>query len=64
MLAVYSADLWVRTEAGKAMIGNLTFIPFLLSIAGILLLTLSGWLGGELVFAHGVAIDTTNRLAE
>ncbi|HEY3296529.1 MAG TPA: DUF2231 domain-containing protein [bacterium] len=32
-------------------------LPFILSILGVLLLGLSGWLGGELVYVHGVAVE-------
>ncbi|HEX5865623.1 MAG TPA: DUF2231 domain-containing protein [Casimicrobiaceae bacterium] len=30
-------------------------MPVFLSLVGILLLAVSGWLGGEMVFVHGVA---------
>src|SRR5207237_6101151 len=30
-------------------------LPVLLSLIGVLLLAISGWLGGEMVFVHGVA---------
>jgi uncharacterized membrane protein len=32
-------------------------LPFILSIIGVLLLTVSGWLGGELIYVHGVAVE-------
>ena len=32
-------------------------IPLLLSVVGIVLITISGWLGGEMVFKHGVAVE-------
>jgi uncharacterized membrane protein len=32
-------------------------IPFVLSVVGVILITISGWLGGEMVFRHGVAVD-------
>lgn len=31
--------------------------PFILSIIGIALLLVSGWLGGEMVYVHGIAVD-------
>jgi uncharacterized membrane protein len=51
-LTLYSVNAWLRTEdpAGSST-------PFLLSIVAILLLSVSGWLGGELVYRHGVGID-------
>jgi hypothetical protein len=33
-------------------------IPFVLSIFGVVLIAISGWLGGEMVFKHGVAVDS------
>ena len=32
-------------------------IPIILSVIGVSLLGLSGWLGGELVYVHGVAVE-------
>ncbi|MBI3944865.1 MAG: DUF2231 domain-containing protein [Armatimonadetes bacterium] len=34
------------------------FWPFLLSLAGIGGLTFTGWLGGHMVYRHGVGVDT------
>jgi uncharacterized membrane protein len=31
-------------------------VPVLLSVVGIALISVSGWLGGELVYVHGVAV--------
>jgi uncharacterized membrane protein len=31
--------------------------PLILSIIAIALLAVSGWLGGHMVFVHGVAVD-------
>ncbi len=39
------------------MIGGSYTIPFVLSVVGVILITISGWLGGEMVFRHGVAVD-------
>lgn len=35
--------------------------PLVLSIVGVLLLTLSGWLGGEMVYVHGVSVEPVDR---
>jgi uncharacterized membrane protein len=34
-------------------------LPMILSFVTVLMLLVSGWLGGKLVFEHGVAVDTT-----
>jgi uncharacterized membrane protein len=57
LLALCSANLWLRSESGKALTGDSRLWPFLLSILGMILLGLSGWLGGEMVYAHGVAVE-------
>lgn len=36
--------------------GSLT-IPVLLSIFGIILISISGWLGGEMVYKHRIAVE-------
>ncbi|HEY3308524.1 MAG TPA: DUF2231 domain-containing protein [Desulfuromonadaceae bacterium] len=51
IVVIYVADfLWRRSPA--AGIG-----PFVLSCLAVALLTVSGWLGGEMVYVHGVAVE-------
>ena len=38
-------------------------IPVALSVLGVVLICISGWLGGQMVFKHGVAVDTGTALA-
>jgi uncharacterized membrane protein len=35
-----------------------------LSIAGIVILAVSGWLGGSLVYVHGVAVEASTSKVE
>jgi len=56
-LVVFIASFYLRTSSGAAWIPNLPMLPFVLSIVGVIGLSIAGWLGGELVFAHGVAVD-------
>jgi uncharacterized membrane protein len=35
-----------------------------LSVVGVILISISGWLGGELVFRHGVAVNPQHDLGE
>jgi len=55
-LAVFGINLYLRTvlEAGA-------FIPIALSVLGVLLLALSGWLGGELAYVHGVGVQPQGK---
>jgi uncharacterized membrane protein len=39
-------------------------VPFILSIAGIVLISFGGWLGGELVYVKGMAVEPVEELAE
>ena len=57
-LVVFVVSFYLRTTSGAAWIPNLPMLPFILSIVGVIGLTIAGWLGGQLVFAHGVAVDT------
>jgi len=51
-MLIFVVDLYLRiaTEIGPAL-------PLGLSIAGIGLVVCGGWLGGELVYVHGVGVD-------
>lgn len=57
-LVIFVASFYLRTSSGAAWIPNLPMLPFILSIVGLIGLTIAGWLGGQLVFKHGVAVDT------
>lgn len=50
VLFVLNALLRMTSEMGT--------IPIVLSVIGVSLLGLSGWLGGELVYVHGIAVES------
>ena len=52
-VAIFALSLWLRTTNPPGAI-----LPFELSIVGVVLLGVSGWLGGELVYRHAVAVET------
>lgn len=56
-LLVFAGSFYLRTTSGAQLIGDSHTIPLLLSIFGVVLISISGWLGGELVFKHGVAVE-------
>jgi uncharacterized membrane protein len=56
-LVVFAADFYLRTTRGAGWVGGSTTVPLLLSVVGIVLITISGWLGGEMVYVHGVAVE-------
>ncbi len=56
-LLIFVASFYLRTTSGAGLVGGSHTVPFALSVVGVILITISGWLGGELVFRHGVAVD-------
>jgi uncharacterized membrane protein len=56
-LVVFIIDFYLRTTRGASWVGGGLMIPLLLSIIGIILIAISGWLGGEMVYVHGVAVE-------
>jgi uncharacterized membrane protein len=56
-LVIFAISLYLRTRYGASSVGldSLT-IPFLLSLVGVILIGISGWLGGDLVYKHGVSV--------
>jgi uncharacterized membrane protein len=57
-LIIFIASFYLRTSSGSAWIVNMPMLPIILSIVGVIGLAIAGYLGGELVFRHGVAVDT------
>ena len=55
-LIIFAGSFYLRTTSGANMLGGSPTVPLLLSIVGVGLITISGWLGGEMVFKHGVAV--------
>ena len=52
IVALYAVNVWLRTTSPPG-----AGTPFVLSVIGVLMLGMAGWLGGELVFRHGVAVE-------
>jgi uncharacterized membrane protein len=56
-LVVFIASFYLRTASGARLVGGSIMIPILLSVVGVILITISGWLGGDIVYKHGVAVE-------
>lgn len=56
-LIVFAISLFLRMGGYSDLVGRSLTIPFLLSLVGVILISISGWLGGELVFRYGVGVD-------
>jgi uncharacterized membrane protein len=52
VVALWGINLWVRIAAVPA-----ANPPIWLSVIGVVLLGISGWLGGEMVYVHGQAVE-------
>lgn len=57
-LLIFATSFYLRTVGGSQWIGGSYTIPLVLSVVGVILITISGYLGGELVFKHGVAVNS------
>jgi uncharacterized membrane protein len=53
-LVVFAVSLFLRMGSYSNLVGRKLTIPFLLSLVGVILISISGWLGGELAFRYGV----------
>lgn len=58
LMAFVAVNLWLRAQ----YLVN-TGIPLALSVLSILFLGITGWLGGELVYIHGVGVEPQHDIA-
>jgi uncharacterized membrane protein len=59
VVALFAINLWLRTVAAAGVDP-----PIWLSVIGVVLIGISGWLGGEMVYVHGVAVEPRRTAAE
>jgi uncharacterized membrane protein len=52
VVGLFAYNLWVRYSDPIS-----STLPYALSIIGLVLLAISGWLGGEMVYVRGVGVD-------
>ena len=53
-LVIFAISFFLRMGRYSDLVGRRLTIPFLLSLVGVILISISGWLGGELVFRYGI----------
>jgi uncharacterized membrane protein len=61
-LLIFIASFYLRTTSGATWIASMPSLPIILSVVGVVGLTIAGWLGGELVFRHRVAVAADNEI--
>jgi uncharacterized membrane protein len=57
-LLVFAASFYLRTDNGSRMVNGGFTVPFLLSVVGVILISISGYLGGDMVYVHHVAVES------
>ena len=60
-LIVFSSSLFLRLSSSGHLVGHRLTIPFLLSFVGVILISISGWLGGELAYRYGVGVAPKDK---
>lgn len=55
-VALYAINIWLRVNGPTPMSAGLS-APALLSIIGVALVCVSGWLGGQMVHVYGVGVE-------
>jgi len=52
VVVLYAVNIWLRTsdQEGRG-------IPIILSVIGVCMITVSGWLGGQMVHVYGVGVE-------
>ena len=56
---IFALNLWSRFGLDPS-----SKVPFLLSLSGVVLVGFGGWLGGEMVYVKGMAVEAVEELAK
>jgi uncharacterized membrane protein len=59
-LLLFAASWYLRRGIDYENVNGRLTIPIALSVVGVIAVSISGYLGGELVFKHGVAVNPQN----
>jgi uncharacterized membrane protein len=58
-LVLFTVSWVLRTQWGAGVVGRTSWIPELAAMVGMAIIFASGWLGGSLVYEHGVGVEPT-----
>jgi uncharacterized membrane protein len=61
LVGVFGLDLLVRMPWARPTVGAGHGLPLALTVVGVVILLVSGWLGGEMVYAHRVGVAEPER---
>ncbi len=57
-IVIFAINLWLRFRLPAE-----SYLPLGLSIVGVLAIGIGGWLGGEMVYVKGMAVEAVEKLA-
>lgn len=58
-VVIFGVNLWLRFR-----VSDDSKVPLLLSVLGVLVIGLGGWLGGEMVYVKGMGVKAVDELAK
>jgi len=58
-VVIFAINLWLRFRLPAA-----SYLPLGISIVGVLAIGIGGWLGGEMVYVKGMAVEAVEKLAK
>ena len=58
-VVIFGIDLWLRFHLRAE-----SYLPLGLSVLGVLAIGFGGWLGGEMVYVKGMAVEAVEKLAK
>jgi len=56
---IFATNLWLRFRLPVD-----SYVPLSLSVVGVLAIGFGGWLGGEMVYVKGMAVEAVEKLAK
>jgi uncharacterized membrane protein len=58
-VAIFAINLWIRFRVPAE-----SYLSLGMSVAGVLAIGIGGWLGGEMVYIKGMAVEAVEKLAK
>jgi uncharacterized membrane protein len=62
VVVLFTINFYLRRPSGAAAVGEREAVLLVLSSLGVALLAVSGWLGAEMVYVHGVGVQQRERV--